>query len=289
MSGVVIALLCALSWAIGSVSMRNLSTKVDPFTLNAPRTLVGAISMIVAMYATGSQSGIADVTLTKYAYMVIALLVGAGIGDSLYVGSMSRIGVSLSFPISSTYPIITLMLSFFFLQESLSITIIAGLVLALVGLLLICRRDKSQQENAVPQKTGILMSFGAAILWAISAIILKPGIEGIDAVVVSAIRMPVLSLFFWLVSIISGKVGTLWKLSLREWLTIVFGGLIGWGAGSILFVQAVAMLGPTRAAIITSTSPLFALPMSILLLGEKPCRTVWIGTALTVAGIALVS
>jgi len=269
--------------------MRNLSTKIDPFTLNAPRTLVGAISMVVAMYATGRQSGIADVTWTKYTYMVLALLIGAGIGDSLYVASMGRIGVSLSFPISSSYPAITLLLGLLFLHESLSITIVIGLVLAIIGILLICRRDKTQMTDSAPQKTGILMSVGAAVLWAISAIILKPGIEGLDSVVVSAVRMPVLSLFFWLVSIFSGKVNTLWKLSLHEWMLIIFGGLIGWGAGTILFVQAVAMLGPTRAAIITSTSPLFALPMSIFLLGEKPCRTVWLGTILTVAGIALVS
>jgi drug/metabolite transporter (DMT)-like permease len=49
------------------------------------------------------------------------------------------------------------------------------------------------------------------------------------------------------------------------------------------------MLGSTRTAIVTSTSPLFALPLSVFLLKERVNRAVWLGTACTVVGVILVS
>jgi len=70
---------------------------------------------------------------------------------------------------------------------------------------------------------------------------------------------------------------------------MIAGGLVGWALGSLLFVMAIAELGAARAAILTSTSPLFALPMTALLMDERPSRAVLVGTAVTVAGVALVS
>ena len=69
---------------------------------------------------------------------------------------------------------------------------------------------------------------------------------------------------------------------------MIAGGVIGWGLGSLLFVLSIALLGPARAAILTSSSPLFALPLSALFLGEKLNAAVLIGTAVTIVGVILV-
>ena len=50
--GIVMGLLCALSWAVGSVSIQYLARKLDPFTLNAP-TLSGGLLTVALMLAMG--------------------------------------------------------------------------------------------------------------------------------------------------------------------------------------------------------------------------------------------
>jgi len=67
------------------------------------------------------------------------------------------------------------------------------------------------------------------------------------------------------------------------------GGTVGWGLGNLFFVLAVTMLGSTRAAILGSTPPLFALPLSIFWLKEKPNLAIVGGTILAVAGIVFIS
>ena len=74
-----------------------------------------------------------------------------------------------------------------------------------------------------------------------------------------------------------------------QWVILIVGALIGWVLGSVLFLTTIALCGPTRAAILTSTSPLFALPLSVLFLKERVSRAILAGTALTVVGIIVVS
>jgi len=291
MTGIPAALACAASWAIGSVSMKKLSQKLDPFTLNAPRSAVAGIAMLLMTLCTDRVVGYSQVTPMRLFLMLASILIGAGIGDSLYVASFARIGVSQAFPISSTYPALTLLFGFLFLQEQVTWPLVAGLVLVLGGVILMGGSTKKLNGHLDPKdrRTGLTFALAAALLWAVSTVLIAPGVEGLDPVMVASIRIPALSLVLWGITIRRGTVKDLWKLSWREWLTIILGGLIGWGVGSVTYVAAVSALGATRSAILTSTSPLFALPLSVLFAQEKINWLTIVGTIVTVGGIILVS
>lgn len=291
MVGVLYALACALSWAAGSVSMKNLSKKLDPSTLNAPRALVGGIALLILAAATGRTSGAQDLSPQALFLMVGSMALGGGVGDSLYVTSMALVGVSRAYPISCTYPAITLVLAALFLDEPITPAVVAGMVLVIGGVMLISRPSGtgSRPTSARAHRTGVVLALLAAACWAGASIILSPATEGVDPILVSAVRLPALALIFWGLVGLRGTAGTLRTLSRKEWLTITLGGLVGMGVGSLLFVVALSHLGPTRTAILTSTSPLFAIPMTVLFMNERPSRAVLVGTAVTVAGVALVS
>jgi drug/metabolite transporter (DMT)-like permease len=290
MIGVFVGLLCALTWAVGSIMMRDLSRKLDPITLNAPRTLVGGVVMLGLVFATGRQTGYAAITPLQLFFMLGSMAVGGGIGDALYVTSLSRIGVARAFPIASIYPALTLILGLLFLNEIVSVGIVAGLVLVLVGVVLISRVTSVPVEpgQQAPAQ-GVSYALGAAALWAVSMLMIAPGIRGHDSVLVASVRVPALSLVLWAIVAARGTWGRLLALSRRDWVILLVGGLIGWGLGSMLFVLTVSLVGPTQAAILTSTSPMFALPLSALLLRERLHARVLVGTALTICGVILVS
>lgn len=289
MSGIVMGLLCAASWAIGSVMMRDLSRKLDPFTLNAPRTTVGGLAMLAITLLSGRSAGYGAVTLPELGFMLGSMLVGGGIGDTLYVISLKRIGVSRAFPISSIYPAITVLLGVAFLSESLSLRLVAGMVLVVVGVVLISYQPRYQTLPEDGATGGVAAALGAAVMWAVAAILVAPGIAGHDTIMVASIRVTALAIALWLVVALRKTGGLLKQLDWREWVIVAVGGFIGWGLGSMLFVETIAALGPAKAAIITSSSPLFALPLSLVFLKERPTWLVPVGTALAVAGLVLVS
>jgi drug/metabolite transporter (DMT)-like permease len=73
---------------------------------------------------------------------------------------------------------------------------------------------------------------------------------------------------------------TLWYL--------ILGGLLGWVVVGTLYVESIKLVGPTFTAIIGATAPLYAAPLSALLLREPPSVMTVAGTLLAVAGVILV-
>ena len=291
MLGIFYGLLCAASWAIGSITMRDLARKLDPFTLNAPRSAIGALSLILVASLTGRMTGYANIGASQWALLLGSLLVGGFLGDSVYVLSIARIGVSRAFPIASTYPALTLVLALLLYDQPLTWPLLIGMFLAMLGVTAISRGRAPTSEIPTPQAktSGILFALVASVLWAVSTTMLEPGLRGLDEISAAAVRLPVLSVALWLVVAARGTWRDLKRLNRQEWITLIVGGLIGWGLGSLTFVLAVASVGSARAAVLTSTSPLFALPMSLLFLKEHSDWRVALGTGLTVVGIILVA
>jgi drug/metabolite transporter (DMT)-like permease len=265
---------------------------MDPFTLQAPRTLVGGLAALAITFFTGRAEGYQAVTPDKLFFMLASMGIGGFIGDSFYTSSLGRIGVSRAFPVANSYPALTLLLGLAFLHEQVDIRMVAGLIFVIGGIVFISRTRSHESDGGLVNplaRTGIPFALIASLCWATSMTLVAPGIEGLDSIMVASIRVPALSLLLWGIVATRKTFPKLRALSRREWMIVVVGGLVGWGLGSVLFVMAVGMLGATRAAILTSTSPLFALPLSVVLLKERVNLRVLAGTALTVVGVVLVS
>jgi len=287
MIGVLVALACALSWAIGSITVKELSKKLDPFTLNAPRMLVAGLFLFALALVTGKTQAYTSVTTEKLAFMLASIAVGGGIGDFFYLSSIARVGVSRAFPVSSTYPAFTLVFGVIFLREQIDIGVVVGLIAVLGGVLLLSRSSGKREEDTTSSSSAVGVAFAVitSVCWAASMILLAPGVEGLDPIMVASIRAPALALLLWGIVACRKTAGELHKLDRKEWMLLGFGGIIGWGLGSVLFVLSVSLIGPTRTAILTSTSTLFALPLSVIFLKERVNALVLVGTALTVAGV----
>lgn len=291
MTGTLVGLLCAATWAFGSVTLRDLGKKLDPFTLNASRSVVAALATLAAALTIGGTGAYRALTPEKLFFLLASVALGGVIGDSCHVVGLSRMGVSRAFPIASTYPAVVLVLSLVFLHERVDAAILSGLGLVLGGILLMGKPSlTSQGEQAgSPRASGAPYALLASLSWGASTVLVAPGIEGLDTLMAASIRTPALSLMLWVIVALRGTFSDLFTLSAKEWGILIAGGLVGWGLGSLLFLLSISLAGPTRAAIYTATSPLFALPISIVFLKERPNLTVLIGTALTVGGIVLVS
>jgi len=259
---------------------------------------VGGRALFLLAVATGKTTGYADVTPLKFAFLIGSMAIGGGIGDILYTVSLSRIGVSRAYPIASIHPAITLILAVLFLHEAVNWMVIAGLILVIGGVFFISNTTKtgdasaaaSERTVAAPAQTsGIALALITALCWAVATTMVSPGMKGLDPITVASFRVPALSLMLWGVVLARKSWPQLRQLARKEWVVLVVGGFIGWGLGSVLFLWTIALIGSMRAAIITAASPLFALPLSVIFLREKVNRTVLAGTALTVAGVILVS
>jgi drug/metabolite transporter (DMT)-like permease len=134
---------------------------------------------------------------------------------------------------------------------------------------------------------GVVLSIIAAICWSVSTVVQSKALAHADPITVNVIRMPVAALVLGLAT--RGRA----SIPLRQfgWRTFAFLGFIaifGTGIASITYLGGLKLAGAGKTAVLGATAPLFALPLAMILLRERPGLRGGIGTLLTVCGIALV-
>jgi drug/metabolite transporter (DMT)-like permease len=78
------------------------------------------------------------------------------------------------------------------------------------------------------------------------------------------------------------------RLEFGSVASVVVAGILAVGIGSLFYIAAVEEAGAGRTAILTSTMPLFNLPLAVLFLRERVTPHLVLGTVTCVAGIWLI-
>src|SRR5581483_4913083 len=224
------------------------------------------------------------------ALLVCSIAITVGIGDSLYFLSMQRIGVARAMPISMSYPLLASLLAVILLGERITLGLVGGLVLIPCGLMLVtlpAGRVVVPAADAQARRVGLAMAFAASIAWALAAVMVRPALDQVDVLTASGIRSAAGAMSVWLVAWRTGRLEARTKLSRARAGMALLGGTVP-AFGGLFSLYAVQHAGVARQATLAATAPLYAIPLSVLVLGEHVTRRIALGTVLTVVGVVLV-
>jgi DME family drug/metabolite transporter len=219
------------------------------------------------------------------------MVIGLGIGDTLYFRSMELIGVSRALPISGTYPLPTMLLAAVLLGEPAGWRHVAGTVLVVAAVYLISAAPVGRvKESAATQgdvTRGIVLAVLASLLWAASTVLLKSGVGSTNLIVANSLRLPAAGLVL-LVAALRQPGGLRIRGAGALTLSIVvLSGIVGTALGSALYLTSVIYAGAAKAAALQSVSPFFAAPLALIFLHERVHLATVFGTVLSVAGVWL--
>jgi drug/metabolite transporter (DMT)-like permease len=123
------------------------------------------------------------------------------------------------------------------------------------------------------------------VCWSISSVVLRPALDQVDVLTSTALRICCGSLLIWVFAWRSGRVAQTRFSRSRVGTALAAGTL---SAGSMfLYLVATQQAGVARAAMLSATSPLYAIPLSALVLGEHVTPRMAAGTLLVIGGVAL--
>ncbi len=293
MIGEISALTCALCWASSSILLKSQTGKLDSLSINALCCAFASLFFWGVSALSGRLVQIAQLPLLSLLYLLSAVLVGISLGDTLFLKSLSLIGVSRALPIVSISPLFTTFLALAFLHEELTWTIIGGIGLTTVGVYVVASSQEglSREGNPTPQPAqwlGLTLALLAAFCWSIGIVTLKPGLQGVNVFVANSVRMPFAALILTLLALRWGRIGRIGNHGWRSLTTIALAGLVGSGFGSALFLNAIQHAGAAKASSLSSIYPLLALPLSSIFLRERITPRIILGTVLSVGGIWLI-
>jgi drug/metabolite transporter (DMT)-like permease len=291
--GEIAGLLAALTWAATGLLVRAHGASIHAIVINALRCSIAGVIFLVAWPFLGSHE---PVTASALFFLLTSMVAGLGVGDSLYFEALKRIGVARAMPISMAYPVLASIGAVWLLHEPMGPLALLGIVLTLGGVYVVALPARgtsathavSEDARGTRYWRGIAMAATAALSWAASTLALRPALEVVDVATASAIRMPFVSALLWFAASRVGALPRTEHLLGRALVPIVITGLAT-VAATAFYLQSVALAGAGRAAVITATSPLFAVPFSVLFLGESGSWRVAVGTVCSVVGVVLLT
>jgi len=283
--GMLCALGSAMSWSVTSLMVSALTPGIGSFTINAARTTLTAAIVIGWMLLAGGLDTVLTLSMGSLALLAVSIVLAIPIGDTIFFESAQRLGLGRAMTISMSYPVVAASLAALLLGERLSGPIVVGGLLTLAGLGLIVMARVEPPGEPRPWR-GVVEALLAALAWGVSVVALRVPLDEIDPVSAQAIRLPVGAVMLWVTPWALRGVPALlrggWPLFVR---LLALAALTA--VSSVMYSASVKYAGVAVASVLSSTAPLFAVPLGIVFLNERLPALALLGAVVTVAGIVV--
>lgn len=292
MTGEFSALGLAILWGLTGLLLKGLSNRLGSVFLNCLRCIGGALAILPVALLTGAFTPPDGISIGPLLTITAGTILTIGIGDTFFVMALKRLDFSRAYPIYICgFPLLTVVAAWLFLGESITWVAAAGIVLILGGLLLTAFPTGpvfSRIKLGTPrERIGLLFVILSLMVAAGGTIIITRAVAQVDVGLANFTRYTTVAILLALVSI-------------REWASIfrkavsfkqiglaLLNGVLSLGAGGWVFLYTLGSIGAAMTTVLTSTSPVFVLPVSTILFKEKLTRKLIAGVVLSVCGVVV--
>lgn len=254
--------------------------KTDSTVATAVRTIVVLIMSIVMVLIVGSGAGITAISGKTWLFLTLS---GLATGGSwlCYFKALQMGDVNKVVPVDKSSTVLAVLLALIFLQESVSWVKGIGLVGVAVGIfLMIEKKETTEKQHGAGW---LLFAVLSAVFAALTSILGKIGIDGVESNLGTAIRTAVVLVMAWLMVIVTGKAPEVRRIERKELLFICLSGLAT-GASWLCYYKALQD-GPASVVVpVDKLSILVSVLFSGIVFHEKLSVRSAIGLGLLTAG-----
>ena len=260
--------------------------KTDSDLATALRTSVVLIFSWIMVFAVGSQETIADIQPKSLLFLVLS---GIATGASwiCYFKALSMGDVNKVVPIDKSSTILTVLLAIICFGErsNLAIKLIATVILG-AGIFLMV--EKKNTENKTKSRAWMIYALLSAVFAALTSVLAKLGISGVESNLGTAIRTVVVLVMAWGIVFAKGKHKELGRLDKKEFLFISLSG-IATGVSWLCYYYALQKGVVSVVVPIDKLSILVTVAFSYIVFKEKLSKKAFIGLSLMVIGTLLMA
>lgn len=260
--------------------------RTDPDLATALRTVVVlAFSWLMAALA-GSVPAVTAISGSSWLFLVLSGL-ATGASWMCYFKALSMGDVNKVVPIDKSSTVLTVLLAVVLFGETHHLAVkLAGTALLGVGILMMV--EKKQAGTGTRDERWIVYAALSAVFAALTSILAKAGITGVESNLGTAVRTGVVLAMAWLIVFVRGKQTQLRTLDRRELGFIALSGLAT-GASWLCYYYAIQNGSVSVVVPIDKMSILVSVLFSRLVFQEKLSKRAACGLALMVAGTLLMA
>lgn len=278
------AILSAVFAGLTSILAKCGIKKTDSDLATAIRTIVVLIFSWIMVLVVGSQHTITEIEPKAFVFLILSGL-ATGASWICYFKALSVGDINKVVPIDKSSTVLTVLLAIICFAETsnLVMKLIATAILA-VGIFLMV--EKKKREEKQESKTWMLYAVLAAVFAALTSILAKMGISGVESNLGTAIRTGVVLIMAWVIVFARGKQAQLKSIDKKELLFIGLSG-IATGASWLCYYYAIQNGEVSVVVPIDKLSIIVTVIFSYFVFKEKLSKKAFAGLCLMVVGTLL--
>ena len=255
--------------------------KTDSDIATAIRTTVVLIFSWIMAAVSG---GISDIGKIDGYSLLFLILSGIATGASwiCYFKALSMADVNKVVPIDKSSSVLTVILGIVIFGEfgNLPVKLVCT---ALIGAGVLLMIDKKPAEQKQEKRVWIVYAVLSAVFAALTSVLAKVGVNGIESNLATAIRTCVVLVFAWTIAAAKGKLPLAVKTDRRELLFICLSG-IATGASWLCYYYAIQNGAVSVVVPIDKMSILVSIVFSGIFFGERLSKKAVFGLCAMLAG-----
>lgn len=270
----------AVNFSVAKVALEELS----PLAFNALRFPLAAALLYLIMRSRGPVPMPARAELPS----VLALgLLGNMMYQMCFIFGLDRTRAGNASLLLASTPIMTALLSAALGHERVRPRVWLGVVGTFGGILLVVLGGRGVVEAGRATLVGDLIMFGASIAWAFYTVGSRPFVDRYGA-------LPVTAWTLWIgtTGLVLAGFGDILRISWERvspltWVAVVYAGVLSIGVAYIIWYYGVEKLGNTRTSTYSNLTPVIALLVAWMWLGEVPTAAQIAGMVVILSGVSV--
>lgn len=258
--------------------------KTDSTVATAIRTIVVLAFSWIMVFLVGSQGEISHIGGKTLVFLILSGL-ATGASWLCYFKALQLGDINKVVPIDKSSTVLSILLAFLFLHEHISVPKIIGVVLITIGTFLMIEKKASTGGGKVGMQW-LWYALGSAVFAALTSILGKVGISGVESNLGTAIRTIVVLIMAWVMVLVTGKGQAVRLVPKNELGFICLSGLAT-GASWLCYYKALQDGLASIVVPIDKLSILVTIAFSYVVFHERLTKKAAIGLVGIVAGTLL--
>lgn len=273
------ALFAGITAILAKIGIKNTDSNVA----TAIRTIVILIFSWFMVFVVGSFETISSISSKTLVFLILSGLATGGSWlcyfKALQIGDVNKVT-----PIDKSSTVLTMILAFIILGESLSFTKVIGMIAIGFGTyMMITKKDTSEIKEVQSNKKWIFYAILSAFLSSLTSILGKIGIIGVESNLGTAIRTVVVLIMAWIVVFITKKQNEIKDIDKTSWIFIILSGITT-GLSWLCYYKALQDGDASIVVPIDKLSIVVTITFSYIFLKERLTKKSFLGLISIVLG-----
>ena len=293
--GEIAALATSFFWSFTSIQFTLAGQRIGSEVVNRARLVLAMLYLSLAHLLLYGELWPIHAEPFRWGWLGLSGTIGLALGDACLFQAFLLIGTRRAMLLMTLAPVISTLVAWGWLGETLHPAEIGAVLLAVGGIAWVVSERQQTQGASVESKRqyalGVLLGLGGALGQALGLVTAKQGLAGdFPSLSATLIRMVVATGVIWLLTLARGQVRATWPAlgDKKARLFLVGGALTGPFIGVWLSMVAVQHAHVGIASTLMALSPIILIPLGHWIFHEQISRRSVAGTVVALAGATII-